>query len=75
MKQLKILVADYGHKVGDVVEYKRYGELSADEKDVSTMMPDVWDDADIFVPDKSASGKDENCWGYMYNVEVEIIEL
>jgi hypothetical protein len=70
--ELKIVIGDYGHKAGDVTEYKLFGDLTTKEINASVGTPELFSKDDIFVKDKSS--EDVNAWGFMHSREVKIIE-
>lgn len=58
-------------ETGKIVEAKYFKDLTEEEVNASTHLPDEWDDNDIFV----APCEDEQItWSYMAGYEVELIE-
>ena len=67
---MKVKVLSFEHeKSGEIVEAKRYKELTNEELRESVFMNDeLWDSNDIFIYDNGIN------WEYMMDDEVEIVE-
>ena len=67
---MKVKVLSFEHeKSGEIVEAKRYKELTNEELRESVFMNDeLWDSNDIFIYDNGIN------WEYMMDNEVEVVE-
>jgi hypothetical protein len=73
--KVKLLVPEWGHKVGDIVEAKYFKDMTAEEIiEVNSGEKSVfkWDRYDLFI--KNISDIQDSPWGFMWGGEVEVIE-
>jgi hypothetical protein len=70
--KLKVNDDDWGFKIGDIVEYKFFCELSKQEKEESVGIEALYDDKNVFIKVKTT--ENPNIWGYMRDCEFEFIK-
>ena len=72
--KVRLLVPEWGHKVGDIVDAKYFKDMTAEEQievRIGGSQDFEWEPEDMFIP--SIDDVNPSPWGFMWDEEVEVL--